>query len=303
MQKLGNDIHFRALWLSGLQRLSKQEEAETPVNEYERGEMPVFRAEDYVKVRDLEEAYELCQKRSSLVVGGMVWMKMTSLTKRVIVDLSGLGLDQIEENQEEFRIGCMCSLRQMEIHSGLNDYFNGIFKECTRHIVGVQMRNCATVGGSIYGRFGFSDILTCMLALDSYVELYKEGIISLQEFAARPVGTKDRDILVRIIIRKDGRKAADDSQRATRTDFPIIACCVSRLGNYWDISVGARPAKAKVIRMLDDGHHSFQQLSEEAVSQFGFGTNLRGSKEYRRALAVVYVRRLMERLAGRSVGK
>ena len=42
MQKLGNDIHFRALWLSGLQRLSKQEEAETPVNEYERGEMPVF---------------------------------------------------------------------------------------------------------------------------------------------------------------------------------------------------------------------------------------------------------------------
>ena len=164
----------------------------------------MFRAEDYVKVRDLEEAYELCQKRSSLVVGGMVWMKMTSLTKRVIVDLSGLGLDQIEENQEEFRIGCMCSLRQMEIHSGLNDYFNGIFKECTRHIVGVQMRNCATVGGSIYGRFGFSDILTCMLALDSYVELYKEGIISLQEFAARPVGTKDRDILVRIIIRKDG---------------------------------------------------------------------------------------------------
>lgn len=49
----------------------------------------MFRAEDYVKVRDLEEAYELCQKRSSLVVGGMVWMKMTSLTKRVIVDLSG----------------------------------------------------------------------------------------------------------------------------------------------------------------------------------------------------------------------
>ena len=59
----------------------------------------------------------------------------------------------------------------------------------------------------------------------------------------------------------------------------------------------------RLIRMLDDGHHSFQQLSEEAVSQFGFGTNLRGSKEYRRALAVVYVRRLMERLAGRSVGK
>mgnify|MGYP001130071239 CR=1 FL=1 len=57
----------------------------------------MFRADDYVKVSDLAEAYELCQKRSSLVVGGMVWMKMTHITKRTIVDLSGLGLDEIEE--------------------------------------------------------------------------------------------------------------------------------------------------------------------------------------------------------------
>ena len=55
----------------------------------------MFRADDYVKVSDLAEAYELCQKRSSLVVGGMVWMKMTHITKRTIVDLSGLGLDAI----------------------------------------------------------------------------------------------------------------------------------------------------------------------------------------------------------------
>ena len=62
----------------------------------------MFRAEDYVKVRDLEEAYELCQKRSSLVVGGMVWMKMTSLTKRVIVDLSGLGWMRLKRRRMGF---------------------------------------------------------------------------------------------------------------------------------------------------------------------------------------------------------
>ena len=56
----------------------------------------MFRAEDYVKVDSLSEAYELCQKRSSLVVGGMVGLKMTSVPKRTIVDLSGLGLDKIE---------------------------------------------------------------------------------------------------------------------------------------------------------------------------------------------------------------
>ena len=53
----------------------------------------ILKADDYVKVDSLAEAYELCQKRSSLVVGGIVWLKLTGVTNRTIVDLSGLGLD------------------------------------------------------------------------------------------------------------------------------------------------------------------------------------------------------------------
>lgn len=263
----------------------------------------MFRAEDYVKVDSLAEAYELCQKRSSLVVGGMVWLKMTNVTKRAIVDLSGLGLDQIEETGDEFRIGAMCTLRQLETDQGLDRYFGGIFKECTRHIVGVQMRNCATVGGSIYSRFGFSDILTCMMALDTYVELYHGGIIPLAEFAERPVHRDGRDILVRIIIKKDGRKAAYTTQRITKTDFPVIACCVSRWGNDWYIAIGARPGRARVVRIRDDGYDSLAELAGEAAASFRYGTNTRGSMEYRRQLAAVYTRRLMERLTGRSVSR
>ena len=141
----------------------------------------MFRADDYVKVSDLAEAYELCQKRSSLVVGGMVWMKMTHITKRTIVDLSGLGLDAIEEKEGELSIGCMCSLRQLETHEGLNRYFGGIFRECTKGIVGVQFRNGATVGGSVFGRYGFSDILTCMMMLD--VQVVRGGKIISQDLA------------------------------------------------------------------------------------------------------------------------
>ncbi|MCC2817020.1 FAD binding domain-containing protein [Lachnoclostridium pacaense] len=263
----------------------------------------MFRAEDYVKVDSLAEAYELCQKRSSLVVGGNVWLKMTGVTKRTIVDLSGLGLDKIEETGDEFRIGCMCTLRQLEIHQGLNQYFGGIFKECTRHIVGVQMRNCATVGGSIFARFGFSDILTCMMALDTYVELYHGGIMPLAEFAKRPVRRDDRDILVRIIIKMDGRKAAYATQRNTKTDFPVIACCVSRGGNVWYVSVGARPSRAQVVKITDDGFDSLAEMAREAADSFSYGTNTRGSSGYRRQLTAVYTRRLMERLTGRSVNR
>ena len=56
-------------------------------------------------------------------------------------------------------------------------------REAVRSIVGVQFRNLATVGGSIWGRFGFSDVLTLFLALDTRVLLYRAGEISLREFA------------------------------------------------------------------------------------------------------------------------
>ena len=194
------------------------------------------------------------------------------------MDLSGLGLDAIEEKEGEFSIGCMCSLRQLETHEGLNRYFDGIFRECTRNIVGVQMRNCATVGGSIFARFGFSDILTCLLALDAYVELYHEGTILLSEFAARPVRRDQKDILVRIIIKKDGRKAAYTSQRNSRTDFPVIACCVSNLGNKWFVSVGARPAKAKAVIITEDDFDTLKEMAKEAAEAFTYGDNTRAQR-------------------------
>ena len=154
---------------------------------------------EYVKVQSLEEAYELNQKRTNKVIGGMLWMKMGSRNIQKAIDLSGLGLDKIEETEEEFRIGCMTTLRDLELHPGLEAYTGGAMKESLRHIVGVQFRNLATVGGSIFGRFGFSDVLTLFLGLDTDVELYKGGIVPLSEFAW---SKRDNDILVGLIVKK-----------------------------------------------------------------------------------------------------
>ena len=120
----------------------------------------MLKVKQYVKAESLEQAYELNQKRANRIIGGMLWMKMSNTRVHTVIDLSGLGLDQIEENEEEFSIGCMASLRQLELHEGLDAYSQGAIRESVRHIVGVQFRNLATVGGSIFGRFGFSDILT-----------------------------------------------------------------------------------------------------------------------------------------------
>jgi len=253
----------------------------------------VFKAKDYRKAESLQEAWELNQKKSNLLVGGMMWTKMYNSIKLNVIDLSGLGLDRVEEDGEEFWIGCMCTLRTLETHEGLNHCFQNVFRECTRHIVGVQFRNTATVGGSVYGRFGFSDILTCLLALDTWVELYKGGMVPLSEFVDMPF---DRDILVRVVIKKDGRRAGYASQRLTQTDFPVIACGAARKDDTWYFSVGARPSKAGLYAAQDNGR-SAEELAAEAADAFSYGTNLWAGGEYRRHLAEVYIRRLIEQIA------
>lgn len=250
----------------------------------------MLKFKNYVKAESLEEAYTLNQKKSSVIGAGMMWLKVQDKVKMTLIDLSGLGLDQIEETEEEFIIGAMCTLRQLELHRGLNQYFDGLMKACTHSIVGVQFRNGATVGGSIYGRFGFSDLLTCMLALDTVVELYKGGTVSLEQFCLQKM---DRDILKEIRIKKDGRRAVYAASRITKTDFPVIACCVSVKEGTYHVSVGARPSRAAVVSLNRNESEELKELAVRAANKFRYGTNMRGSGEYRKHLTEVYVKRLI----------
>ena len=258
----------------------------------------MLKVKEYVRAESLEQAYELNQKKTNRIIGGMLWMKMSKARIQTAIDLSALGLDQIEENEEEFRIGCMATLRQLELHEGLNELSHGIIRESVKPIVGVQFRNLATVGGSIFGRFGFSDVLTCFLALDTYVELYKGGVVPLSKFAEME---KDNDILVRVIVKKTPGLHAYLSHRNSKTDFPVLTVAVSVDDKGGRAAVGARPAKAVCIpikdewnKVIEDGsctEADVERMAEELASQIPTGSNMRASAEYRSHLAKVMIKR------------
>lgn len=124
-----------------------------------------------------------------------------------------------------------------------------LLQKAVKDIIGVQFRNLATVGGSIWGRFGFSDVLTAFMALDTYVELYKGGVIPLEQFARMQY---DRDLLVRVIVKKKPGVFSYQAMRAQKTDFPILTCGVSRIDGVCKAVIGARPGKAVCIH--DDRH-------------------------------------------------
>lgn len=101
---------------------------------------------EYKRVESLEEAWELNQKKANRVIGGMIWLKMSRGNVGTAIDISGLGLDQIEETEDAFEIGAMVTLRQLEEHPGLAAYTDGAMRESVRHIVGCAASELATVG-------------------------------------------------------------------------------------------------------------------------------------------------------------
>lgn len=259
----------------------------------------------YIRAQSLEEAWELNQNKRNRILGGMLWMRLGNGMVNTAIDLCDLGLDTIEETDEQFSIGAMVSLRDLEQHQGLNLYSCNAIANAVKDIVGVQFRNMATVGGSIWGRFGFSDVLTVFLAMDSYVELYKGGVIPLETFAQMK---PDNDILVRLIVKKAPCKIVYTSMRNQRTDFPVLTCAVSQLNNEYRAALGARPGRAILVRdehaLLTDGitetsAASFAQYTADHVPTDG---NVRGSAAYRTHLVRVLVNRTMTELGGMCNG-
>ncbi|MBE6570490.1 MAG: xanthine dehydrogenase [Ruminococcaceae bacterium] len=255
----------------------------------------------YIRVQSLEEAWELNQKKNNRILGGMLWLKMGRANVNTAIDLCDLGLEKIEESDDAFSIGTSVTLRQLEMHKGLNTYTCGAVREALSSIVGVQFRNMATIGGSIWGRFGFSDVLTVFLTMDCYVELYKGGIVPLPDFA---VMKRDRDLLVRLIVKKTPAKFVYTSMRNQRTDFPVLACGVGYVNDEYRVSVGARPGQAMLLRDTDgilangislSASDAFAAFAAEAIPT---GSNVRASAAYRTHLIRVLVSRALTELGG-----
>ena len=256
----------------------------------------MYTIQNYLCASSLEEAYALLKKsRRNKILAGGLWLRMTRISIGTAIDLSGLDLARIEDRPEEVVIGAMVSLRQLETDPCLQTLFGGVLPVSVSSIVGVQFRNSATIGASVYSRYGFSDPITALLALDAQVELFDAGIMPLAAFLQAKL---PRDILVRIRIPKDGRRAAYETCRASATDFGQLNVCMSVTPeNRWAVSIGARPAAAVRVpaaeACLAQGDLAG---AEAAVQEIAYGSNMRAGAAYRKAIAAVLVRRAFHRL-------
>ena len=254
-----------------------------------------LRANNYYKAPSVEEAYQMLQAnpKNAIIAGGL-WIKKTGLSYDTLIDLSECGLDKITEDKENIYVGAMVTLREFETNPAINKLFSGATAFAVREIMGPAFRNMATIGGSIFGRFPFSDVIAGLLPLDVKVRLYPEQEMTLEELVN--FKGKLNGIIKEIVIKKEEGKGYFKKVKTTALDFPMLNISIVKRNGKNYIAVGSRPATAalayKAMEEADKG--DFVKAGEVAANELMYLDSSNISKEYRQDLVKVYVRRGLE---------
>ena len=254
-----------------------------------------MKAKSFQRVSSLEEAYKLLKEspRNKIVAGGL-WLKKGNAEVETLIDLSLLGLGKIEDKNEYVEIGAMVTQRQFET----SDLIPEMAREAVKSIMGPAFRNIATIGGSVYGKYGFSDVITGLLGYKVDLVFYPEAVVSLIDYVNKP-GFYD-GILTHIRIYKEDLTAFFKKVGITALDYPILNIAVTK-GKEYRVVVGSRPLVAtrcqKTEDYLNNGGKDFEKAAQMAVEELKFGDSIATKGDYRKHLALTYVRRGLEEVS------
>ncbi len=148
----------------------------------------------------------------------------------------------------------------------------------------------------MFSKYGFSDLIVALLSLDTEVELYNIGRISLEEFLNRDY---EKDLLIKIYIKKTNKNASYKSLRNAKSDYPILNVSVSKHMEQFKLCVGARPQKATIAKQASEflSNNEINEINidkavEIASEELTFGSNMRASRYYRKAMSKVLLKEL-----------
>lgn len=251
---------------------------------------------NYYVPKDLDDALQKFMLSSdNHLLGGGAWIKNTLKHIDTAIELSHLVSNEITETNEFIEIGAMCTLHQISCHPALISYYDGILAQASKQIVGITVRNIATIGGTIVGKYAFSDLLTPLLAMNCQLLFHRKGIISLGDYLQS--SERDKDILLKVMIQKTSSRGYFHKVSKTALDFSIVNLAIVKNNKTYSICVGARPQIAskaeKACELLNSSAKINNDIIEKsakiAIEELTFSSNFRGSLEYRKMVTETYI--------------
>ncbi len=282
--------------------------------------MPALK--EFHKPTDIPAALALLKRKSprTIPLAGGTWLN-PRIDKEglaeAVVDLSGLGLDRIERDADALHLGAMATLAAVTEDESCRSLADGILAQTARRDAVLNVRNAATVGGTVVVAPSDSEFILALLALNAQVSVQSKELDTwpLSQFLTDPAAaldyhqgsptldyhqgssTLDGGLVTQVQISLP-LPAAAGLARVVRTpsDHPIVAA-VAVVTDSSRIALGGVAARPLVIEFDHAG--AAKDAVAQAIAEAEQYADFRGSADYRRAMGILMAKRALQRAPGR----
>ena len=246
---------------------------------------------EYSRPGTLGEALALLQHGVPLAGGTALTANRRSL--QAVVDLQDLGLDSLEISETGFRFGAVLPLQALV--GAANRLPPALVRAC-RLEAGWNIRNQATLGGTLFSGDGRSPLLTSLLAMGAELESAEsDSRLPLAELFQLRAGRTPIGLITAIHARPPDRLAYEQVARSP-ADLPQVCAAAAYFGASDELRValgghGRHPllvhqASGEQAHALEPAVHAAQQAFSKAGDEWA-------GAEFRAAVAGMLVGRVV----------
>src|ERR1700690_2868631 len=238
----------------------------------------------YHRPQTLDEALKLLSQPNAFPLGGGTLLSHRQSDSIEVVDLQSLGLNSIKKGGNNLEIGATATLQQLLEDVNCPDPL----KSALKLEAPINIRNAATVAGTIVACDGRSTFVTSLLALDAKLTVLnpKPETANLGDF----IPLRPRGLITSITIPLNIKFAFDYVSR-TPADKPIVCVALAQwTSGRTRLAVGGY---GKAPRLAMDGTES-EGIESAARNAFHESKDEWASAEYRMDVAATLAKRCYE---------
>jgi len=266
--------------------------------------MPTLRElVEYHKPVDIEEAIKLLKRpnvRTAPIAGGTALVPSAAREVEAVVDLGALGLSyiktsEVSENHGGLEIGATTTLQTIAEDDRVRDYAGGVLVKAVLDTASHNVRDAATIAGSIVAGEGNSPLLTTLLALDAHLIVRGDNE---EELALSKWTPRDRTLILRVLLpalRIANTHVAYEKVSRTPADQPIVCVAVRATMSAGKL-IGARLALGGVGDrpvVIETAETTIDRAAQLAVESIIPPSDYFASADYRREMIGVLVKRVL----------
>ncbi|HUI90199.1 MAG TPA: FAD binding domain-containing protein [Anaerolineales bacterium] len=259
----------------------------------------------YHRPQSLDEALKLLARPNTLPLGGGTLLSHSKTDSVEVVDLQALGLSSIKKTGNNLDIGATATLQQLLEDANCPE----AVKTALRLEAPLNLRNAATVAGTIVSCDGRSTFVTALLALDAKLDIQNSGNANRMPASGNQITVpnspemniggylplRPRGLITSISIPANV-KVAFDSVSRTPADKPMVCVALTQwTSGRTRLAVGGY-AHAPMLAM--DGTEA-EGIEAAAHNAFHEATDEWASAEYRMDVAATLAKRCLVNLKTR----